>query len=157
MRRPTKRAILFFILALGTGYTISWILMSWLLAAPLRLYGYVNLSLVALLIAALLLVWLDKPFELRLFDWPEERPVDEQKQPVAPEPESTETVAVADTKVRKGAMFPHEVPSEHWDIDYGDSKQTYQGADLPIWILAGWATFILWAVVYLVSGLPGSF
>lgn len=54
-------------------------------------------------------------------------------------------------------LFPHEVPSEHWDIDFGDSKQTYQGTDLPVWILAGWAAFILWAVIYLYSGLPTAF
>jgi len=54
-------------------------------------------------------------------------------------------------------LFPHEEPTEHWDIDFGDSKQTYQGADLPVWILAGWAAFILWAVIYLYSGLPTAF
>ena len=51
------------------------------------------------------------------------------------------------------SLFPHDIPTEHWDIDFGDSKQTYQGADLPIWILVGWATFIIWAIIYLFSGL----
>ena len=54
-------------------------------------------------------------------------------------------------------LFPHEAPTEHWDIDYNDSKQSYQGTDLPIWLLAGWAAFIIWAVVYLISGLPTAF
>lgn len=54
-------------------------------------------------------------------------------------------------------LFPHETPSEHWDIDYNDTKQSYQGTDLPIWILVGWAAFIIWAVIYLISGLPTAF
>ncbi len=159
MRRPTQRAILFFLLALGTGFTISWIMMNFLLGAPLRLYGYVNLTMVAVLIAVLLLIWLDRPFELKLFDWPEPKPqpeADRQRRP-APEREPTEIEVVQSSQVVKGSMFPHEVPSEHWQVDYGDSKQTYQGTDLPIWLLAGWATFIIWAVVYLVTGLPGAF
>ena len=159
MRRPTQRAILFFLLALGTGFTISWIMMNFLLGAPLRLYGYVNLTMVAALIAVLLLIWLDRPFELKLFDWPESKPqpeADRQRRP-APERAPAEIEVVQSSQVVKGSMFPHEVPSEHWEIDYSDSKQTYQGADLPIWLLAGWATFIIWAVVYLVTGLPGAF
>jgi tryptophan-rich sensory protein len=36
------------------------------------------------------------------------------------------------------------------------TKQTYQGAELPIWLLAGWAIFILWAIIYLMSGLPSA-
>ncbi len=54
-------------------------------------------------------------------------------------------------------LFPHEEPSEHWDVDFGDSKQVYQGSDLPIWILAGWAAFIIWGLIYLFSGLPTAF
>lgn len=53
----------------------------------------------------------------------------------------------------QGALFPHEVPSEHWNADFSDSKQVYQGSMLPIWILAGWAIFIIWALVYLYFGL----
>ncbi|HMQ56580.1 MAG TPA: hypothetical protein PKE64_01985 [Anaerolineae bacterium] len=56
-------------------------------------------------------------------------------------------------KFIKGALFPHEVPTEHWDADFGDPKKVYQGHDLPMWILAGWATFIIWALVYLYAGL----
>ncbi len=53
----------------------------------------------------------------------------------------------------QGGLFPHEVPSEHWKADFGDSRQVYQGSTLPIWLLAGWATFIIWALVYLYFGL----
>jgi len=42
-------------------------------------------------------------------------------------------------------------------VDFGDGKQVYEGSSLPMWILAGWATFIIWAVVYLVAGLPTAF
>jgi hypothetical protein len=53
----------------------------------------------------------------------------------------------------QGALFPHEVPSKHWQADFSDSRQVYQGSALPIWILAGWAAFIIWALVYLYFGL----
>ena len=56
-----------------------------------------------------------------------------------------------------GSEFPYEAQTEHWDVDFADSKQTYEGTALPIWLLAGWAAFIIWAVVYLISGLPGAF
>ena len=157
MRRPTKRAILFFVLALGTGYTISLAIMFLLLDAPLRLYGFLNLSLVAFLIAGLLLVWLDKPFNLKLFEWPAEKPEAKQKTIFKPEPETGEVTAIESIEVSRGAFFPHEIPSEHWNPDFGDSKQVYQGTELPIWLLAGWAAFIIWAVIYLVTGLPTAF
>ena len=54
-------------------------------------------------------------------------------------------------------LFPHEAPGGHWEADFGDSKQVYEGTALPIWLLAGWAIFILWAVVYLLFGLPTAF
>ncbi len=53
----------------------------------------------------------------------------------------------------QGGMFPHEVPTEHWKADFADSRQVYQGSQLPVWLLAGWATFIIWALVYLYFGL----
>jgi hypothetical protein len=160
VRRPTKKAILFFGLALGTGFTVSWIVMTFILGAPLRLYGFVNLFMVALLIAFLLVIWLDRPFELKLFQWPEPQPPpehEEQEQAPVPQAETTEPEFVQSVPVAKDSMFPHELPSEHWGVDFGDSKQTYEGMALPIWLLAGWAAFIIWAVVYLVSGLPGAF
>jgi len=111
VRRPTSKAVLFFLLSLGTGYTISWIVMSFILEAPLRLYGFINLTLVAALIAVLLLIWLDKPFELNLFDWPEEKKpkTDDGSEP----PTSTmkATSETAEITVQSGGLFPHEVPS----------------------------------------------
>ncbi|ETW94809.1 MAG: hypothetical protein ETSY1_33300 [Candidatus Entotheonella factor] len=53
----------------------------------------------------------------------------------------------------QGGLFPHEIPTEHWKADFGDSRQVYQGSRLPVWLLAGWATFIIWALVYLYFGL----
>ena len=53
----------------------------------------------------------------------------------------------------EGAWFPHQIPTEHWKADFADPKTVYQGAELPVWILAGWAVFILWALVYLWFGL----
>ena len=57
----------------------------------------------------------------------------------------------------EGSMFPYESASDHWDIDFADTSQSYEGSALPIWLLAGWAAFILWAVLYLVLGLPQAF
>jgi hypothetical protein len=114
---------------------------------------------VALLIAVLLLIWLDRPFELKLFDWPEPQPKTDTPRRESGEPDSGQITALegTDVTVRQGAMFPHEAPSDHWNVDFGNGKQVYQGSDLPIWLLAGWATFIIWAVVYLVAGLPTAF
>ena len=61
----------------------------------------------------------------------------------------------AQTSTSAQYLFPHEAPSDHWNVDFGDGKKVYEGSALPVWILAGWAIFILWAVIYLVSGLPG--
>ncbi|RME69642.1 MAG: hypothetical protein D6784_18090 [Chloroflexi bacterium] len=161
MLHPSRKTILVFILALGTGYVVSWLLMSVVLAAPLRLYGFINLTLVALLVAVLLTIWLDKPLELNLFRWPETKP--KEKRPaeaLKPEPEGAMVDIndeAAEIKIRRVGMFPHEAPSEHWNVDFGDGKQVYEGSALPIWLLAGWATFILWAVIYLVAGLPTAF
>ncbi len=153
MRQPTSRLLIFFLLTLGVGYAISFVIMIVVLDTSLRLYGFGNLTLVALLIASLLLVWLDKPFELGLFKWPTPKPKVDKKSEPAYTPTTLEQV-MPEIRVPKGAVFPHEIPSEHWDVDFGDGKQVYQGAELPIWILAGWAAFIIWAVVYLISGLP---
>lgn len=142
MRRPSQKAILFFVAALVAGYVISIGIMIGLLDTELRLYGLGNISLIAVLIAFVLLVWLDKPFELKLFEWPEERP------------EAKETPQSETSSAQTRPAFPHEIPTEHWEADFADPKQVYEGTALPIWLLAGWAVFIIWAVVYLVSGLP---
>ncbi|RME74747.1 MAG: cytochrome c oxidase subunit I [Chloroflexi bacterium] len=44
------------------------------LQAPYRLYGFTNLTLVAVFAAALLVLFLDGPLNLHLFDWPKEAP-----------------------------------------------------------------------------------
>ena len=53
--------------------------------------------------------------------------------------------------------FPYEAQSDHWDADFSNSKEVYQGAALPVWILAGWAVFIIWAIVYLMAGARTAF
>lgn len=153
MRQPSQKLIIFFIVALGAGYAVSFGIMTFILDAPLRLYGFGNLTLVALLVAGLLLVWFDKPMELGLFKWPASKPKTEQATVQAAQRAASIDPAVQ-VDSPKGIVFPHETPTEHWDVNFGDSKQVYQGADLPVWILAGWAAFIIWAVVYLISGLP---
>jgi hypothetical protein len=78
-----------------------------------------------------------------------ERP-DEQSQEASATPPAVDEYQPQFTR---GALFPHEIPSKHWQADFSDSKQVYQGSALPIWILAGWAVFIIWALVYLYFGL----
>lgn len=53
--------------------------------------------------------------------------------------------------------FPVEAQTEHWEVDFSDSKQVYEGMSLPVWILAGWAVFIIWAVIYLTAGVRTTF
>ncbi len=92
---------------------------------------------------------------------PEEQPADETSQDGVMQPGAeTQPDASAqppadayEPEFVPGGLFPHEVPSEHWQADFGDSRQVYQGSRLPIWLLAGWATFIIWALVYLYFGL----
>ena len=156
MRQPSPKLLLFFLVALGAGYAISFVIMTLILDTPLRLYGFGNLSLVALLIAFLLTLWLDRPFELGLFKWPLPKPKTDSKsgEMIAAQPQAGLEESLPQIQIPKGAAFPHEIPSEHWNVDFGDGKQVYQGAELPIWILAGWAIFIIWAIVYMISGLP---
>ena len=54
-------------------------------------------------------------------------------------------------------IFPYEPQSDHWDVNFGNSNEVYEGSDLPIWILAGWAIFIIWAVIYLIAGTRTAF
>lgn len=74
-------------------------------------------------------------------------------QPGATTPAAASAASTYQPRFVNGALFPHEVPSEHWDADFSDSKQVYQGTTLPLWLLAGWAAFIIWALVYLYYGL----
>ncbi len=53
-----------------------------------------------------------------------------------------------------GTIFPYDAQTDHWDVDFNDTNKSYEGSALPLWLLAGWAAFVLWAVVYLVVGLP---
>jgi hypothetical protein len=152
MRQPTAKAIFFFLGILGVGYAIGLPVMTGILQMPLNLVNFLNLSAFAFLFAVLMTIWLDRPLELELFKWVPPAtvtpPVPAQEPSPAPD---------YYPRVEPGHLFPHETPSEHWDVDFGDGKQVYQGSELPLWILAGWAVFIIWAIVYLVSGLPTAF
>jgi hypothetical protein len=168
MRQPTAKAIVFFVGILAVGYALAIPVATGLLQLSINPTSFANITAFAILFAVLMTLWLDRPLELELIKWPEKKPdqakVMAQPQPVEqvgaiphPEPTSTEITGGPRLAIPPNALFPHETPTEHWDVDFGDSKQVYQGADLPVWILAGWAVFIIWAVVYLISGLPTAF
>lgn len=70
MRQPSKKLIITALVSLLIGYGFSWFIMVGVLDAPLRLYGFGNLTSVAILVAFLLVIFLDSPLQLRLFDWP---------------------------------------------------------------------------------------
>ncbi len=80
MRRPSTRLIIATIVSLAVGYGVSWAIMVGLLEAPYRLYGFGNLTIVALLFAFLLVVFLDRPLNLRTFDWPKADEIKEKKE-----------------------------------------------------------------------------
>ncbi|MFQ5611038.1 MAG: cytochrome c oxidase subunit II [Anaerolineae bacterium] len=71
MRRPSIRLIITFLISLAVGYALSWAIMIGL-DAPYRLYGFGNLTAVAGLIAVFIIIILDRPLNLRTFDWPSE-------------------------------------------------------------------------------------
>src|SRR5574342_512377 len=79
MRRPSQRLINAFLVTLLIGYGISWGIMTFILKAPFRLFGFNNLTVVALLVAALLLLFLDVPLKLGVFDWPRPDPTQKTK------------------------------------------------------------------------------
>lgn len=81
MRRPTGRLIVIAILALLIGYAISYALFTFLLVAPYRLYGFTYLTFGAVPCAFLLLLFLDNPLKLRLFDWPKPEELPAKKEP----------------------------------------------------------------------------
>jgi hypothetical protein len=171
MNQPKLKAIVFFLGTLGVGFAIGVLLLP-TLRIPYTLYNFINVTAFAFLFAVVLTVWLDRPLDLELFKWPEEKPepevrpeasatptqpAAEEQAPVRAEVEAEAVPVARPSEIPTEAMFPHESPTEHWDIDFGDSKQAYQGSDLPVWILAGWAVFILWALIYLIVGLPTAF
>lgn len=169
MRQPTTKAIVFMIGALAVGYALAIPFVTGALQTPITVTSFANISAFAILFTVVVTIWLDRPLELELIKWPEKKPKVEQppetlpqaiEPPVAPEPvevEPQQTTNGQIPKITPGGLFPHETPTEHWNVDFGDSKQVYEGTDLPVWILAGWAAFIIWAVVYLISGLPTAF
>lgn len=69
MRHPNGKLIFAFIISLLIGYVASWLIMSDILKTEYRLFGFGNLSMVALLVAFILLLIADSPFELGLFKW----------------------------------------------------------------------------------------
>jgi len=160
MRRLNRKLVLFFLVSLGAGYAVSVGLM-YLLGAELRFYGFGTLTLVAVLVALILVIAFDKPFELGMFEWPSEKPP-APPPPKGSKPESGTTAGgeggptLSSMKMISGTIFPYEAPTDHWEIDFNDSQQSYEGTALPIWLLAGWAAFILWAIIYLIVGLPGT-
>ncbi len=70
MRRPTKQLVIAAIVSLLFSYPLSWGLMI-ALGAEFRFYGLGTLTLVAVLFALLIIFILDRPLNLRAFDWPQ--------------------------------------------------------------------------------------
>ncbi len=50
-------------------------------------------------------------------------------------------------------LFPYVDNKKHWDIDFNDTNQSYEGSALPAWVLAGFAIYIIWAATYLIVAL----
>ncbi len=168
MNKPQLKAIVFFLGILGTGYALAIPLATGLFGSPFNPLIFANITAFAFLFAVVMTVLLDRPLELELFKWPEKKPKAERPQPVVTPSAQVQTTAPVEIQQKQTStlpvssspstsLFPHETPTEHWDVDFGDSKQVYQGSDLPVWILAGWAIFIIWGVIYLLAGLPTAF
>ncbi len=49
--------------------------------------------------------------------------------------------------------FPYVDNKQHWDIDYNDTNHSYEGSALPAWVLAGFAVYVLWSIIYLIIAL----
>ena len=164
MNKPQAKAIFFFLGMLVVGFVIGIQVVS-ALRLVMNTGGIATLTILAVIFALLMTIFFDKPFELELIKWPEKKPEEEaedqpnETQPLpTQQPEQAEVgEAIEAPKIVKGALFPHEIPTPHWDVDFSNNKQTYEGSDLPIWILAGWAIFIIWGIIYLVAGLPTAF
>lgn len=71
MRRPGGKLILAILVALAIGYVVSWGVMVGILKTEFRLYGFGNLTVVAVLVAVILLTLLDGPLKLGFFKWDE--------------------------------------------------------------------------------------
>jgi hypothetical protein len=168
MNKPQLKAVVFFVGILGVGFALAIPLATGLFGSPFIPLVFVNITAFAFLFAVVMTLLLDKPLELELFKWPEKKPEAEKPQPATIPAPAQQAQAAAPAEIPQQpawpmfpspstSLFPHETPTEHWDADFGDSKQVYQGSDLPVWILAGWAVFIIWAVIYLLAGLPTAF
>ncbi len=70
MRHPSKQLIIVSLSSLIVGYAVSWAIMFFALKTTYRLYGFIYLSSVAVLVAILMVIFLDSPLNLRVFDWP---------------------------------------------------------------------------------------
>jgi cytochrome c oxidase subunit 2 len=70
MRRPTTRLLITFLVSLVIGYALAWLIML-LLGVELRAFGISTLSIVAILIAMVLVIILDGPLDLKTFEWPQ--------------------------------------------------------------------------------------
>lgn len=53
----------------------------------------------------------------------------------------------------KGTLFPYVDNAQHWDVDFNDTHQSYEGSALPPWILTGFTVFVLWAIIYMIFAL----
>ncbi len=70
--------------------------------------------------------------------------------------DETQTTTDADDEYGEeltGTLFPYVDNKKHWEIDFNDTKQSYEGSALPPWVLAGFAVYIIWAAVYLIVAL----
>jgi cytochrome c oxidase subunit 1 len=74
MRHPSRRLIITTILSLIVGFAISWAIMVFILKTSYRLYGFEYLTSVAVLVALLIVIFLDSPLKLGAFDWPKPQP-----------------------------------------------------------------------------------
>jgi len=72
MRRPSGRLIAALLASIVVGYVFSYLFMILVLDSSLRQYG-TTLHIVAILIGMALIFILDKPLDLKTFDWPESR------------------------------------------------------------------------------------
>ena len=79
MRRPSGKLLLTFIASILVGYVFSYLMMVVVLASDYRNYG-ATLHIVAVLAGMVLIFVLDKPLDLKTFDWPEPRPDEAERQ-----------------------------------------------------------------------------
>lgn len=159
MKQSSNKLVIFVLASSLASFGIAFLIVDIqnlsIIAYGVGKFGFVALTVLFLFVA--LAVLFDGPLGLGLLTW-----LDKETEPEILHLEASDLEApMAKTWAegeRKGSFeFPYEDQAEHWNIDFSDSKKTYEGADLPLWLLAGWAAFVIWAVVYLISGLPDAF